>query len=186
MTGTVVFWLMAALLLVWSLGAYNRLVRLRAQVINSFAAVDQRMVQALALLAEAVAAHDTSAALAAHDPDNTEVPDGPLRARAGLQAAAVQFEVALRVARKQALDASAVAALQAAYATAHGVWARHRLPAPELDAGVMQRAWEDNTQMVREAQAGYNTAVQVHNAAIAQFPASLLAYFFGFGPAASL
>ena len=31
MTGNIVFWLAVAVLLFWSLGAYNRLVRLRAQ-----------------------------------------------------------------------------------------------------------------------------------------------------------
>ncbi len=46
--------------------------------------------------------------------------------------------------------------------------------------------WEDSSQEVHEAQAGYNAAVQDYNAAIAQFPASVLAYFFGFGPAGSL
>ena len=107
MTGNIVFWLAVAVLLFWSLGAYNRLVRLRAQVISRFAGVDQRMVQALGLLGEAVTARD-----AASD------------TRAGLQAAMVQFEVALRVARKQPLDANAVAALQTAHATVHTVWTR--------------------------------------------------------------
>ncbi|MCB1999372.1 MAG: LemA family protein [Burkholderiaceae bacterium] len=172
MTGNIVFWLAVAVLLFWSLGAYNRLVRLRAQVISRFAGVDQRMVQALGLLGEAVTARD-----AASD------------TRAGLQAAMVQFEVALRVARKQPLDANAVAALQTAHATVHTVWTRSPGESAGLDvtaAAVMQRAWEDNTQVVREAVADYNAAVHDYNAAIRQFPASVLAYFFGFGPAAPL
>ncbi len=168
MTSNIVFWLAVAVLLFWSLGAYNRLVRLRAQVISQFAAADQRMVQALGLLGEAVDASD---------------------GRAGLQAAMVQFEVALRVARKQPLDANAVAALQAAYATVHAVWARtpgESAGQSPTEAAVMQRAWEDNTQVVREAEADYNAAVHAYNGAISQFPASILAYFFGFGPASPL
>jgi LemA protein len=109
--------------------------------------------------------------------------------RSGLQAAATQLEVALQVAGKQPLDASAMAALQTAYATAHAVWERQRSQTPDPDAtavAVMQRAWEDNTQVVREAEASYNAAVLAYNGAITQFPASVLAYFFGFAPAASL
>ena len=117
MTGNIVFWLLVAVLLFWSLGAYNRLVRLRAQVIASFAAVDQRMVQALGLLGEAVAA-----------------PDSVSGGRSGLQAAMVQFEVALRVARKHPLDANAVAALQTAYATVHVVWDRAQGESAGIDA----------------------------------------------------
>ncbi len=172
MTASFAFWLLVAVLLFWSLGAYNRLVRLRAQVIGSFAGVDQRMVQALALLGEVSCA-----------------PDSDTQGRSGLLAAAVQFEVALRVARKQILDASAMAALQTAYATVHVVWERRRAEAAEPDLtaiAVMQRAWEDNTQVVREAEASYNAAVQEYNGAIRQFPASILSYFFNFAPAATL
>ena len=61
MTGSVVFWLSVAVLLFWSLGAYNRLVRLRAQVLAAFAQVDQRMVQGLALLGQAAGMLDASA-----------------------------------------------------------------------------------------------------------------------------
>lgn len=53
MTSSVAFWLVLAVLLFWSLGAYNRLVRLRARVLGRFAQVDQHMVQALALLGDA-------------------------------------------------------------------------------------------------------------------------------------
>ena len=123
MSGTPVFWLAAAVavLLFWSLGAYNRLVRLRAQVISRFAAVDQRMAQALGLLAEAAAGDDAGATPVA---DRAGRHAGSPAARAGLQAAAVQFEVALRVARRQPLDAGVMAALQAAHTTVHAVWER--------------------------------------------------------------
>lgn len=183
MSDTLVFWLAAALavLLFWSLGAYNRLVRLRAQVINRFAAVDQRMAQALDWLAEAAAADDAGATPVV---DRAGRGAGSPAARAGLQAVAVQFEVALRVARRQPLDAGAMAALQAAHATVHAVW--ERCSAPQWHTTTLQRGWQDSSRDVHEAQAGYNTAVQDYNAAIAQFPASVLAYLFGFAPAGPL
>ena len=45
-------WSLAALLLFWAIGAYNRLVRLRAQAIAAFATLEQTMV-GLPLLIEA-------------------------------------------------------------------------------------------------------------------------------------
>jgi LemA protein len=189
LTGSVVFWLAVAVLLFWWLGAYNRLVRLRSQVISRFADVEQRMDKALVLLGEAAAAPPAGAgdasggAAAGTDPESAAV------GRAGLHAVMLQFEVALRVAARHPLDASAVAALQTAYATVHVVWERRNaewVQPPPTPVAVMQRAWEDNTQVVREAAAGYNTAVADYNDAIRQFPASVLAYFFGFAPAAAL
>lgn len=185
MTSSVAFWLVLAVLLFWSLGAYNRLVRLRARVLGRFAQVDQHMVQALALLGDA-----------ARVPVGPTVANPATRLEAtlpaahdGLQAVAIQFEVALRVARKQALDASAVAALQTAYATVHDVWARRRHGSADpasAEAAALQRAWEGNTEVVRDAAAGFNAAVQAYNAAITQFPASMLAYLFSFSQAAQL
>lgn len=185
MTGNVVFWLGMAVLLFWTLGAYNRLVRLRAQVLGMFAQVDQPMVQTLALLSQAAGVPDATSTGDATPLQETYV----VPVRDGLQAAAVQLEVALRVVRKHALNASAVAALQTAYATVHDVWSRRQGTLPDAvstDDAVMQRAWEDNSQVIRVAAAGFNAAVQAYNAAIAQFPASILANLFSFSQAAQL
>ncbi len=181
MTGSVLFWLSVAVALFWALGAYNRLVRLRAQVNTAFGVVDARMTQALALMGEA------SALSQAPLPDAPAVPTDH---RAGLQGAAIQFEVALRVARKQPLDGAAVAALQTAFATAQPAWARWVAAAstdtPQATLASVQRAWEDNVATVRDTVTGFNGAVLAYNRAIAQFPASVLAYFFGFSAAVCL
>ncbi len=185
MTAVLVFWLLVALLLGWLVGAYNRLIRLRAQVNASFSAVDQRMVQALALLNEATTMPQSSVR-----PNQVEEPGFAANGnRAGLQEVAIQFEVALRVVRRQALDASAVAALQTAHATVQTVWERRHAeiadPAGTADVGT-QRAWEDNSLALRDAVTGFNGAVSAYNLAIGQFPASILAHLFSFKPAASL
>jgi LemA protein len=184
-TGSVLFWLSVAVALFWALGAYNRLVRLRAQVNTAFAVVDSRMTQALVLMGEAGALSQ------APSPDVPAAPPGavPTNQRSGLQGAAIQFEVALRVARKQPLDAAAVAALQTAFATTQPAWERWAAAStetPEATLASVQRAWEDNAVTVRDTVTGFNDAVLAYNAAIAQFPASLLAYFFGFSAAACL
>ena len=51
-SSTLLVWSLAALLLFWAIGAYNRLVRLRAQAIAAFATLEQTMV-GLPLLIEA-------------------------------------------------------------------------------------------------------------------------------------
>jgi LemA protein len=177
------FWLMPAILLFWALGAYNRLVRLRAQVIAAFAAVDQRLTQILTLAAERAAVPPRSLA----DGDTIAVPlqepsDAGLD---GLRGASIQCEVALRVARRSPLDGPSIAALRTACATMQVSWARLLVPGDEAQAAI-QRAWEDNHQAGNEAQALFNQAVATYNGAIAQFPAVVLAYFFGFRAAESL
>ncbi len=49
-----------------------------------------------------------------------------------------------------------------------------------------QRAWEDNQQARHDALESFNQSVAIYNHAIAQFPAVVLAYFFGFRAAESL
>jgi len=181
-TASVLFWLSVAVALFWALGAYNRLVRLRAQVITAFGVVDARMTQALVLMGEAGALSQASSPEASPRPV-------PTNHRAGLQGAAIQFEVALRVVRKQPLNGADVAALQTAFATTQPAWERWIAASTDLSETTLasvQRAWEDNVVTVRDTITGFNGAVRAYNAAITQFPASVLAYFFGFSAAACL
>ena len=46
------FWIVFAVLLFWALGAYNRLMRLRSAVVQSFGSFDAHMVRLVALLGE--------------------------------------------------------------------------------------------------------------------------------------
>lgn len=175
MTTTLLFWLLLAVLVFWALGAHNRLVRLRAQVIAAFAAVDNRMGQASMLVSE-------RAVLPIGEP----VADAPAVAPAsngdvlaGLRGASIQYEVALRVARRSPLDAPSIAALRTARATLLLSWDRLQRPSDEAWAA-NQRAWEDNQQATNELVVAFNQAVSDYNRAIAQFPAVALAHFFGF------
>ena len=49
-TTAIVCWVVAAALLFWIVGAYNRLVRLRAAIVRQFAPVDEQFRQRQALL----------------------------------------------------------------------------------------------------------------------------------------
>ena len=183
MTNTVLYWLLPAVLLFWALGAYNRLVRLRAQVIAAFVAVDNRLSQSLVLVTERVALGDGPGASDADAALETATqglsPDG-------LRGAAIQLEVALRVVRRYPLDAPSVAALRTARATMQTSWERMQTGQESPELAPNQRAWEDHQQAAGEAVNVFNQCVNDYNHAIAQFPASVLAYFFGFRAADSL
>lgn len=183
MTYTLLFWLSLAVLLFWALGAYNRLVRLRAQVIGAFTAVDHRLMQMLTLVSERAAVQRAQPAAADARSDAPGVhADASLD---GLRGASIQFEVALRVARKSPLDAPCMAALRTACATMQVSWERSQAQ-PDEALSANQRAWEDNQQASNEALESFNQSVAIYNRAIAQFPAVVLAYFFGFRAAESL
>lgn len=175
MTQPLLFWLLLAVLVFWALGAHNRLVRLRAQVIAAFAAVDNRMGQASTLVSE-------RAALPIGEPLADEPAAAPVSngdALAGLRGASIQYEVALRVARRSPLDAPSIAALRTARGTLLSSWDRLQRPSDEAWAA-NQRAWEDSQQATNDVVLAFNQAVSAYNHAIAQFPAVVLAYFFGF------
>lgn len=181
MTQTVVLWLVPAMVFFWALGAYNRLVRLRAQVLTTFVAVDERHGQSLLLVAQ-------RAKLPAPPPDS-RFPQAPALAPGdefeGLRGALAQFEVALRLARKHPLDANAVAALRTADATLQMSW--ERLPVdPSQQPTATGRSWDDNQHATREVVQRFNQAVDAYNHSITQFPALLLAAVFGFRAAAAL
>mgnify|MGYP000846202250 CR=1 FL=1 len=186
MTPTVAFWLSLAVLIFWALGAYNRMVRLRAAVISTFGGVENRLNHALALVAERVSLQGaTLDAPAEGGPDAAPRPSEQELVE-GLRGAATQLEVALRVARRSPLDALSVAAMRTASATLQTAWERLQAEPPPAELAPNQRAWEDHWQATREAVATFNESVHGYNRAIAQFPAGVLAYFFGFRAAEDL
>ena len=186
MSAAVGFWVTLAVLLFWALGAYNRLVRLRAQVIGSFGSVDQRLEQVLLELTPGPLSRTSFVDVL---PGSAKM---SLADRDGLLAASAQLTQSLRFARKQPLDANAVAALKTAFDTMHVAWQRFQADGadrsgPDSPASPSdQRGWEGHTQLAREAMETYNRAVLAYNSAIGQFPAMLLAYLFGFREARCL
>lgn len=179
MTDSITLWVMLAVTLFWSVGAYNRLVRMRAQAMAAFQPVGDTFGRYLALAEESGAAA-TNIALGP--------PIGQREAEAAsvwfsLRAASTQFDTSLRIARRQPLDANGMAvlqtaraALQTAWTKVHGESSGHLPPAPSS----YRAQWVENDQLSAQATAAFNRAVLAYNAAIAQFPAVLLAYLFAF------
>ena len=179
------FWIAFAVFLFWALGAYNRLMRLRSAVVQSFGSFDAHMVRLVALLGEFGAAQTVQRGSLLVDAGAQEL--------AALQGAVTQFSASLAVARARPLQGDAVAALAAAREVLRATWATalQKLLAdpvqptaltPAVDAGtgapgavpvglsVWQVRWEEHAVQNEQAIRVFNEAVVQYNAAIAQFP----------------
>ncbi|ADU98237.1 LemA family protein [Alicycliphilus denitrificans] len=177
-------WILLALLLFWAVGAYNRLIRLRSAAMQAFGALDAHMLRWMALLGE----YEASRAA----PADSEGAQGAARsaeqddAHAALWAAATQLSASLAVARARPLDADAAAALSAAAQVLDTAWQTVVREAAQTSEGVAPPAlapWVQRREQVAlqsdAARRQFNDAVLLYNHAVAQFPASLLAWLFG-------
>lgn len=157
-------WLAAALLLFWVVGAYNRLARLRSSVVVALAVLETHLRRYVSLAEDACA-------MAQHPHES------------GLQGAASQLTAALNVVRLRPLDNGASAALRAALGVLEQAWQRM------LDASLPQEAsawgdqWQQITLRADMAREDLRQAVAQYNAAVSEFPAVIVAWFFGFKPA---
>ncbi len=185
-------WILLAVLLFWAVGAYNRLVRLRSAAIQAFGGLDAHLVRTITMLGEYEA---------------TLLPERSRSdARSALWAATTQFGASLAVARARPLDASAAAALSTAEQVLGAAWqavVRDSSAAPaapaadggtaeQAPAGVAEEPGTDQAMaawIIRRdqqeahnalARRQFNDAVAQYNGAVAQFPASVLAWLFGF------
>jgi LemA protein len=183
MTSSVVFWAIAAVLLFWSVGAYNRLMRLRADANAAFAAVENELVRQVELV---------RSQLPPPEPTQPAPLEGePISFWSALHAAAAQLAASLAAAHGRPLQADNIAALGAAQEILAMAWERaerddaHDLAGPRLPDTVLRR----RQQMLLAAHAAteaFNQAVARYNEAIGQFPAVVLAWLFGFKPAKPL
>ncbi len=188
------FWIVFAIAMFWALGAYNRLMRLRSAVVQAFGSFDAHMVRQLAFLGEVDASHAAQA---------PELAGAAAPEMATLQGAATQLSASLAMARARPLKPDAVAALAAAREVLHACWQKvdRGMPAQSVaatpagaDSAVVPPSvpralgarWQELVQQNEQAIGVFNDAVLHYNAAIAQFPASVLAWVFGFKAARGL
>jgi hypothetical protein len=189
------WWVLGAVALFWFIGAYNRIVRLRSAALQAYAALDAALARQLdfvqARLAEAAPAQPPPAVNGTAD--------------ASLQASTGQLVTLLAATRLQPLDPSGIAALSTALHVMLGAWQRLypdavvsfeadgtlSRPAPlgardEPAAGAVPIAWPEPSAAAEIARSQFNQAVDHYNAAIAQFPALLVAWIMQLRPAAPL
>ena len=162
MNGLVLVWVVVALALCWSIGAYKRLTRLRWRGLLAFTKLQNLLEKYVQTLNQ----------------DFTQ-PTGP--AQSDLLGALEQFSVCLKSAHSRASNQAATQqTLQAAFETLSVSWSRFKRQAPALSA------CDEVTQQIDTARTEFNATLLNYNEAIHQFPALLLARMLGFKPAQPL
>jgi len=163
---TLLIALAAAVLVFWSVGAYNRLVGLRNELLRCFVPVDEQFRARHVLLQR------WADAAAEVDPAVLE----------GFRAACQQAEAACAHVRANPARAGTLTSLRLAEEIL--AQARERLPAG-ADDGLVNALGEADTTLAF-ARRQFNDAAHAYNRAVAQFPTWVLAGLFGFRKAGTL
>lgn len=194
------YWIAAAVLLFWFVGAYNRLVRLRSAALQAYATLDAALLRQLDFVqARAQAQMEDEAAASP--------------AVASLRASTRQLTTLLAATRLRPLDPAAMAALGTALHVMLTGWQRlypeavssyeadgtlsrrQPLPGPPeaAPADVLETAapddvfvWPEPSATAEIARHQFNLAVQHYNAAVGQFPALLVAWVMQLRRAAAM
>ena len=175
MTSTQIIWgAVAAALLFWIVGAYNRLVRLRGDIVQRFPPVDEQMTLRHGLLQQQIEAVTKA------------LPEAMPRIDV-LRAACLQVEAACAHARKRPGAAGAITSLRLADDILGE--ARARLPVQSV-AGVdlteLNARLTASDAMLAFARRQFNESVTAYNVAVRQFPTVLIVGLFGFRGAGTL
>jgi LemA protein len=177
------FWVALLLLFFWAVGAYNRLVRLRAGVHQAFAALDQQWTQQVAWVQDCLPESmrgGMQTALA-------DLQDTVTAVWVRLCAANDQFAAALAHARPAVADAPTIAGVVLAHESLCNALAAALAEAVAPDAAPsadqLQTRWTQLQDQAAPLRATFNQTAQACNEAIAQFPASIIARVAGFRPA---
>jgi len=179
-TVQIVSWVVVAVIVFWGVGAYNRLVRLRNVIGNSFAQIDVQLKRRYDLIPNLV---EVARKYAAHERETLEA----------VTAARNQAKSAADVARTRPTAAGAVTSLAMAEQVLGS--AMDRLMAvveayPELKADQTLRELSEELTSTENKVAFsrqlFNDATLDYNNAAQQFPTNLMANLFGFREAAML
>jgi len=170
MTETWWFWLLLAVLVFWAVGAYNRLVRLRAAALGALGSLDARWQQQIGLVDVALVARDS----------------GEARAIDALRAAAQALSRQWAGVRAQPLAGLDLAELAGSRRALIDCWRQLSLDASDLAGSPWPEAihqhWQQGISECEMLSRQFNEAVTRYNLAAAEFPAALLARIFGFQP----
>ncbi len=177
---SLIFVVVLAVVIFWAVGAYNRLVRLKNIIANSFGQIDVQLKRRYDLIPNLV---EAASKYLQHERDTLEA----------VISARNQARHASDAVRSRPANAGAVLALSAAEQALDGSLGRLFAIAeayPELKADETIRdlseeltSTENKITFARQA---YNDAVLDYNNAQGQFPAVLIARLFSFAPSAML
>ncbi|MGI4779837.1 MAG: lema family protein [Janthinobacterium lividum] len=191
------YWIGAALSLFWLVGAYNRLMRLRSAALQAYATLDAALVRQLDFV-QSRTQPESSDAVASID----------AAAQASLLGSTVQLSTLLGANRLHPLDPASIAALATALHVMLAAWERLHPDAvlsfgadgtlsrpvpiglksdkPLAPSTEIPIAWPEPSPAAEIARQQFNTSVAAYNAAIAQFPALLVAWVMQLRRAAPL
>lgn len=161
--------------LFWCVGVYNRITRLRARSLESFATVAMCMYRYRALVLEYI-----------HPSKRIETPTAFQQLLLQLE----QMDQLTKDAQVCPWDPAALAALNATGSEVSAVWGVLRTAPADLAGAALpdnlMQDWDANSRSLQHAIAGFNQILVDYNEAISQFPATVITGFLGFKPAGQI
>lgn len=179
-----------AVILFWSVGAYNRLVRLRSAAGQAFSALEAQLKRHVELVQSSL-----PPSLSDSGPNGGLTQPGDLYDEvtehwSGLRGAARQVTAAAQAAKARPLHGETISALGSSMDVLAMAWQRMHSHAHDLAGAAvpdtLQAQWAQLESQTRTAIEQFNEAIGSYNAGIAQFPAMVLASLFRFEPAQPL
>jgi LemA protein len=186
---SLVFWVAIAVSVFWALGAYNRLVNLRADMVRTLQSLAvQWQTNAQAVQNELSILTNASESDSAWGDLGGDFNNGQSLARAVKQFQACLAGVQVKPNVAPPLDD--VASIRAAHDVMYEAWQRlHSMHDDLAGPAVPQNLailWQHHASLAQEKLRDYNACVEAYNRAVGQFPALVLAWIFAFVPAQSL
>ena len=179
-TQSLVLIAVCAVLLFWTVGAYNRLIRLKNIIVNAFGQIDVQLKRRYDLIPNLV---EAAKKYLLHERETLEA----------VIAARNQARAASDAARNRPTHAPEVLALAAAEQALGSSLGRlfavaEAYPELKADATIRELSEEltSTENKIAFARQAYNDSVLDYNTAQAQFPTLLIARVFGFAPSAIL
>jgi LemA protein len=171
---------LAAVIVFWMVGAYNRLVRMRQAIVTAWGQFEQQLQRRAAALpalldplGEPLQAERATLEAAA-------------AAEAQVQAAAARMRAKVLVPDSAAAVASAIAMLDSALMRLRALLDQHLELRERAPIAAALRELHDVDLRLAFARQLHNDAAKAYEAAARQWPTALLARVYGFGPAGRL
>lgn len=179
------------LLLLWTVGAYNRLVRLRAEVVRHWSPVDAALRRRHGLAVEGLPPAAAAPAAEAPAPPQALVESLDAAAAAARQAGRVAAAIVARPLEpgalrslslaERVLDRRLAGLRETAAALAAGAEAH-----PEVALQALLHTLHQSALQVEFTRGAHDEAVARYTAAVAEWPTRVVAWLFSFPPGAAL
>lgn len=175
MSASVLFGLLAAILLFWCVGLYNRLMRLRARALDALGSVEKNLKS-----------YSSFIQVQFPDEEGSYIPLEWAR----LVSCVKLLDDHSKATRAAPLLAAPLAQLGQCIDAIEAEWTLLREQPADLAGPTMpesmQKLWEEAAGKVRTARGGFNQIVERYNEALHQFPARLAVGAMGFREAGTL